>query len=121
MIGRTREHPSIRPQRRSHRDFEICEKMLRYFITCAPAPLRQAAHGDLRASASRVERRAVMEAAEYAARGALHHRRAMAAASCRLPVTSRRHMVVDIGGGTTEVAYSWVDRHSQSVRIGATS
>ena len=52
MIGRTPGHiQAIRPLKDGViADFEICEKMLRYFIQQgAPAPLRQAPHGDLRA------------------------------------------------------------------------
>ena len=106
-------------------DFEICEKMLRYFIhrvhqrrfakprmvICVPSGI------------TGVERRAVMEAAEYAgARRAYIIEEPMAAAiGAGLPVHEPTgNMVVDIGGGTTEVAVISLGGivTSQSVRIG---
>ncbi|MGH9099519.1 MAG: rod shape-determining protein, partial [Acidimicrobiales bacterium] len=106
-------------------DFEICEKMLRYFIhrvhqrrfakprmvICVPSGI------------TGVEQRAVMEAAEYAgARKAYIIEEPMAAAiGAGLPVHEPTgNMVVDIGGGTTEVAVISLGGivTSQSVRIG---
>ena len=127
MIGRTPSHiQAIRPLKDGViADFEICEKMLRYFIhrvhqrrfakprmvICVPSGI------------TGVEQRAVMEAAEYAgARKAYIIEEPMAAAiGAGLPVHEPTgNMVVDIGGGTTEVAVISLGGivTSQSVRIG---
>ncbi len=111
MIGRTPGNISaISPLKDGViADFDICEKMLRHFITevtqtrwpkprmviCVPSGI------------TGVEQRAVQEAAEYAgARRAYIIEEPMAAAiGAGLPVQSARgNMIVDIGGGTTEVA-----------------
>jgi rod shape-determining protein MreB len=127
MIGRTPSHiQAIRPLKDGViADFEICEKMLRYFIQrvhhsrfakprmviCVPSGI------------TGVEQRAVMEAAEYAgARRAYIIEEPMAAAiGAGLPVHEPTgNMVVDIGGGTTEVAVISLGGivASQSIRIG---
>src|SRR5438132_10648010 len=112
MIGRTPAHiQAIRPLKDGViADFEICEKMLRYFIhkvhqrrwvkprmvICVPSGI------------TGVELRAVQEAAEYAGarKPAYIIEEPMAAAiGAGLPVQEPSgNMVVDIGGGTTEVA-----------------
>src|SRR4030088_616630 len=112
MIGRTPGHiQAIRPLKDGViADFEICEKMLRYFIhkvhprkwfkprmvICVPSGI------------TGVEQRAVQEAAEYAGarKPAYIIEEPMAAAiGAGLPVHEPTgNMVVDIGGGTTEVA-----------------
>src|SRR5918912_431527 len=112
MIGRTPAHiTAIRPLKDGViADFEICEKMLRYFIhrvhqrrwakprmvICVPSGI------------TGVEQRAVQEAAEYAGarKPAYIIEEPMAAAiGAGLPVHEPTgNMVVDIGGGTTEVA-----------------
>ena len=127
MIGRTPSNiQAIRPLKDGViADFEICEKMLRYFIRrvhqgrfpkprmviCVPSGI------------TGVEQRAVMEAAEYAgARKAYIIEEPMAAAiGAGLPVGEPTgSMVVDIGGGTSEVAVISLGGivASQSVRIG---
>jgi rod shape-determining protein MreB len=127
MIGRTPSNiQAIRPLKDGViADFEICEKMLRYFIhkvhqrrfakprmvICVPSGI------------TGVEQRAVMEAAEYAgARKAYIIEEPMAAAiGAGLPVHEPTgNMVVDIGGGTTEVAVISLGGivASQSIRIG---
>ena len=127
MIGRTPSNiQAIRPLKDGViADFEICEKMLRYFIhrvhqrrfakprmvICVPSGI------------TGVEQRAVMEAAEYAgARKAYIIEEPMAAAiGAGLPVHEPTgNMVVDIGGGTTEVAVISLGGivTSQSIRIG---
>jgi rod shape-determining protein MreB len=91
-------------------DFEVCEKMLRYFIQkvhssrwskprmviCVPSGI------------TGVEQRAVQDAAEYAgARKPVHiiEEPMAAAIGADLPVHEPSgNMIVDIGGGTTEVA-----------------
>jgi rod shape-determining protein MreB len=111
MIGRTPSNiQAIRPLKDGViADFEVCEMMLRYFIRkvhprrfskpqiviCVPSGI------------TGVEKRAVQEAAEYAgARRAFILEEPMAAAiGAGLPVHEPTgNMVVDIGGGTTEVA-----------------
>ncbi len=93
-------------------DFEITEEMLRYFIN----KVNQSTFSYLRrprvligipSGITPVEKRAVMEAALNAgARQAFLIDEPMAAAiGARLPVTDASgNMVVDIGGGTTEIA-----------------
>ena len=128
MIGRTPSHiRAIRPLKDGViADFEICEKMLRYFIQkihqrrfakprmviCVPSGI------------TGVEQRAVQEAAEYAGarKPAYIIEEPMAAAiGAGLPVHEPTgNMVVDIGGGTTEVAVISLGGivTSQSIRIG---
>ncbi|HLG92049.1 MAG TPA: rod shape-determining protein [Acidimicrobiales bacterium] len=128
MIGRTPGHiQAIRPLKDGViADFEICERMLRYFIhrvhprrfakprmvICVPSGI------------TGVEQRAVQEAAEYAGarKPAYIIEEPMAAAiGAGLPVHEPTgNMVVDIGGGTTEVAVISLGGivTSQSVRIG---
>ncbi len=128
MIGRTPSHiQAIRPLKDGViADFEICEKMLRYFIQkvhprrfakprmviCVPSGI------------TGVEKRAVQEAAEYAgARKPAHiiEEPMAAAIGAGLPVHEPTgNMVVDIGGGTTEVAVISLGGivTSQSIRIG---
>ena len=127
MIGRTPSHvKAIRPLRDGViADFDITERMLRYFIKkvhrrrwakpriviCVPSGI------------TGVERRAVEEAAYHAgARNAFTIDEPMAAAiGCGLPVNEPTgSMVVDIGGGTTEVAVIAMGGIvvSKSVRVG---
>lgn len=128
MIGRTPAHiEAIRPLKDGViSDFEVCETMLRYFIQrvhqsrfskprmviCVPSGV------------TGVEKRAVQDAAEYA--GARKPARIIeepmaAAIGSGLPVQDPTgNMIVDIGGGTTEVAVISLGGvvTSQSVRIG---
>ena len=128
MIGRTPGHiQAIRPLKDGViADFDICEKMLRYFIQrvhnrrwakprmviCVPSGI------------TGVEQRAVQEAAEYAGarKPAYIIEEPMAAAiGVGLPVQEPTgNMIVDIGGGTTEVAVISLGGivASQSARIG---
>ena len=112
MMGRTPNHiKAIRPLKDGViADFEVCEKMLRFFIQkvhaskwnkprmviCVPSGI------------TGVEQRAVQDAAEYAgARRPVHiiEEPMAAAIGADLPVHEPSgNMVVDIGGGTTEVA-----------------
>ena len=127
MIGRTPSHiQAIRPLKDGViADFEICEKMLRFFIhkvhrsrwvkprmvICVPSGI------------TGVEQRAVQEAAEYAGarKPAYIIEEPMAAAiGAGLPVQDPTgNMIVDIGGGTTEVAVISLGGivTSQSVRV----
>ena len=129
MMGRTPGHiKAIRPLRDGViADFDICEKMLAYFI--------RRVHGTRRFSKPRiviavpsgitgVEQRAVQDAAESAGarKPAYIIEEPMAAAiGVGLPVHEPTgNMVVDIGGGTTEVAVISLGGivTSQSVRVG---
>ncbi|MBM3694895.1 MAG: rod shape-determining protein [Actinobacteria bacterium] len=111
MIGRTPAHiQAIRPLRDGViADFDITERMLRYFIKKV-SPRRWARPRiivGVPSGITGVERRAVEEAAYHAgARRAYTIEEPMAAAiGCGLPVHEpTASMVVDIGGGTTEVA-----------------
>ena len=128
MIGRTPSHiQAVRPLKDGViADFDICEKMLRYFIErvhprkwarprmviCVPSGI------------TGVEQRAVQEAAEFAGarKPAYIIEEPMAAAiGAGLPVQEPTgSMIVDIGGGTTEVAVISLGGvvASQSVRVG---
>jgi rod shape-determining protein MreB len=112
MMGRTPNNIKvIRPLKDGViADFDVCEKMLRYFIQqvhasrwskprmiiCVPSGI------------TGVEQRAVQDAAEYAgARKPVHiiEEPMAAAIGADLPVgEASGNMIVDIGGGTTEVA-----------------
>lgn len=128
MLGRTPGNiVAIRPMKDGViADFEITESMLRYFISqvhnsrrlvrpriviCVPTGITQ------------VEKRAVKESAQSAgAREVYLIEEPMAAAiGAELPITEpTSNMVVDIGGGTTEVAVISLAGivYSKSVRVG---
>jgi rod shape-determining protein MreB len=128
MLGRTPGNiQAIRPLRDGViADFEITEAMLRYFITrahnrrtlvkpriiiCVPFGITE------------VEKRAVKESAESAGAREVHliEEPMAAAIGAGLPITEPSgNMVVDIGGGTTEVAVISLAGivYSQSVRVG---
>ncbi|MEI8391020.1 MAG: rod shape-determining protein [Actinomycetes bacterium] len=127
MMGRTPSHiRAIRPLKDGViADFEVCEKMLRYFIqkvhssrwskprmvVCVPSGI------------TGVEKRAVQDAAEYAgARKPVHiiEEPIAAAIGADLAINEASgNMIVDIGGGTTEVAVISLGGivTSQSLRI----
>ncbi len=127
MLGRTPSHiQAIRPLKDGViADFDVCEKMLRYFIhrvhqrrfakprmvICIPSGI------------TGVEMRAVQDAAQYAGAGKVHiiEEPMAAAIGAGLPVHEPTgNMIVDIGGGTTEVAVISLGGivTSQSIRIG---
>jgi rod shape-determining protein MreB len=91
-------------------DFELCEQMLRFFIQRVQERSRWAKPRIVicvPSGVTAVERRAVKEAAEFAgARQSFIIEEPMAAAiGAGLPVHEPAgNMIVDIGGGTTEVA-----------------
>jgi rod shape-determining protein MreB and related proteins len=128
MLGRTPGSiTAIRPMKDGViADFEITEAMLRYFImrahnrrmlmsprvvVCIPFGITE------------VEKRAVREAAERAGAGEvfLIEEPMAAAIGSGLPITEPSgNLIVDIGGGTTEVAVISLGGivYSQSVRVG---
>jgi len=128
MLGRTPGGiEAIRPMKEGViADFEVTEAMLRYFITRAhnrrtlvrPRIVICVPHG-----ITEVERRAVRESAESAgAREVYLMEEPMAAAiGAGLPITEPcGNMIVDIGGGTTEVAVISLSGvvYSRSVKVG---
>src|SRR5690348_14371204 len=129
MIGRTPAHiQAIRPLKDGViADFEICEKMLKYFITKVH-PRRLSLHPRMvicvPSGITRVEQRAVQDAAENAGarKPAYIIPEPMAAAiGAGLPIQEPTgNMIVDIGGGTTEVAVISLGGvvTSQSIRVG---
>ncbi len=112
MLGRTPGNiVAIRPMKDGViADFEVAEAMLRYFIRKAHGRRRLARPRiiiGVPSGITQVEKRAVRESAESAgAREVLFIEQPMAAAiGAGLPVAEPKgSMVVDIGGGTTEVA-----------------
>ena len=129
MLGRTPGNiTTIRPMKDGGiADFTYTEAMLKYFIKkvhksrfLRPSPRVLVC---VPAGSTQVERRAIKESAEEAgARDVYLIEEPMAAAiGAGMPVTEARgSMVVDIGGGTTEVAVIALNGivYSQSVRIG---
>ena len=129
MLGRTPEHiKAIRPLKDGViADFTLTEKMLQYFI--------HSVHGDtffkpsprvlicVPCGSTQVEKRAIRESALGAgARKVYLIEEPMAAAmGAGMPVSDARgSMILDIGGGTTEVAVISLNGivYSASVRIG---
>ncbi|MEC9487907.1 MAG: rod shape-determining protein [Halanaerobium sp.] len=128
MIGRTPGNIiAIRPMKDGViADFDVTEKMLRYFIRKAHKRTRLVRPRVVicvPSGVTEVEKRAVIDAALHAgAREAYLIEEPMAAAiGAGLPVhEAAGNMVVDIGGGTTEVAVISLGGivNSESIRIG---
>lgn len=128
MIGRTPGNIiAVRPMKDGViADFEVTETMIRYFITKAHKRTRLVRPRIIicvPSGVTEVEKRAVLDAAQHAgAREAFLIEEPMAAAiGAGLPVHEPTgNMVVDIGGGTTEVAVISLGGivSSRSIRIG---
>ncbi len=128
MIGRTPIGiEAIRPMRDGViADFEITEAMLRYFINRAHSKrtlVRPRVIICVPCGITDVEKRAVRESAEStSAREVYLIEEPMAAAiGAGLPITEPSgNMIVDIGGGTTEIAVISLAGivHSQSLKVG---
>ena len=128
MLGRTPGNISaIRPLRDGViADFEVAEEMIKHFIRKVHNRRRYASPVIIvcvPSGSTAVERRAIQESAESAgARRVLLIEEPMAAAiGAGLPVTEPSgSMIVDIGGGTTEVAVISLGGivYSRSVRVG---
>lgn len=130
MLGKTPDNVStIRPMRDGViADIDVAEQMIKYFIGKAGGGSRKLARGpevaiSIPSSATQVERRAIQQAASNAgARKVYLIEESMAAAigaGLRV-VEPLGAMVVDIGGGTTEVAILSLRglAYSASVRVG---
>lgn len=113
MLGRTPANiVAIRPMKDGViADFETTQEMLRYFIRRVRTEQRKFAHPRVIISVpsgiTEVEKRAVRESAEQAGASEVHliEEPMAAAIGAGLPVTEPSgSMVIDIGGGTTEVA-----------------
>ena len=128
MLGRTPQNiTAIRPMKDGViADFTVTEKMLQYFIHkvhesrfMRPSPRVLVC---VPCGSTQVERRAIKESAGAGAREVFLIEEPMAAAiGAGLPVEEARgSMVVDIGGGTSEVAVLSLNGvvYSNSVRIG---
>lgn len=128
MIGRTPGNiVAVRPMRNGViADFDVTQSMLRYFITKAHKRTRLVRPRIIvcvPSGVTEVEKRAVLDAAQQAgARKAFLIEEPMAAAiGAELPVNDPvGSMIVDIGGGTTEVAVISLGGivSSESIRIG---
>jgi len=112
MVGRTPGNIStIRPMKDGViADFEMVERMLRYFITKAhnrSTFIRPRIIIGVPSRITQVEQRAVRESAELAGAREVHliEEAVAAAIGAGLPITEPTgNMVVDIGGGTTDIA-----------------
>jgi rod shape-determining protein MreB len=129
MLGRTPGHiTAIRPMKDGViADFTVTEKMLQYFIhkvhankILKPSPRVLIS---VPCGSTQVERRAIRESAEGAGAREVHliEEPMAAAIGAGLPVSEPYgSMVLDIGGGTTEVAVISLNGivYSESIRIG---
>ena len=129
MLGRTPGHiTAIRPLKDGViADFTVTEKMLQYFIHRAhgatmfkPSPKVLVA---VPCGSTQVERRAIRESASGAGARTVHliEEPMAAAIGAGMPVSDPRgSMVLDVGGGTTEVAVISLNGivYADSVRIG---
>lgn len=129
MVGKTPAHiVAIRPLVAGVvSDFEVTEQMLRYFIDKVfgrrflPWPQPQLIIG-IPSGVTEVERKAVEDAAKNAGAGQVYliEEPMAAAIGVRLPVQEASgNMIVDIGGGTTEVAVISLGGivNSKSIRV----
>lgn len=128
MFGRTPEGiTAVRPMKDGViADFEVTEEMLRFFIRQVhnrKALIRPRVIVCVPYGITEVEKRAVRESAESAGAREVHLvvEPMAAAIGAGLPVTEAcGSMIVDIGGGTTEVAVISLRGivYSQSIRVG---
>src|SRR5687767_2756242 len=129
MLGRTPGNiQAIRPLRDGViADFEVAEEMIKHFIRKVHNNRRSFARPQIivcvPSGSTAVERRAIQESAESAGASKvwLIEEPMAAAIGAGLPVTEPTgSMVVDIGGGTTEVAVLSLSGivYSRSVRVG---
>lgn len=127
MVGRTPGNISaIRPMKEGViADFEMAERMLRYFITRVhnrTAFVRPRIIIGVPSRITQVEQRAVKESAELAGAREVYliEEPVAAAIGAGLPITEPSgNMVVDIGGGTTDIAVISLGGivYSESVKV----
>ncbi len=127
MVGRTPGHiVAVRPMRNGVvANYQVTEMMLRYFIRKALGPrcwFRPRFVACVPAAVTDVEQRAVVEACREAGAREVHliSEPMAAAIGAGIPVEEPRgHMVVDVGGGTTDVAVISMGREvvTDSVRV----
>ncbi len=127
MVGRTPGNISaIRPMKEGViADFEMAERMLRYFITKVhnrSAFVRPRIIIGVPSRITQVEQRAVKESAELAGAREVYliEEPVAAAIGAGLPITEPSgNMVVDIGGGTTDIAIISLGGivYSESVKV----
>ena len=127
MVGRTPGNISaIRPMKEGViADFEMAERMLRYFITKVhnrTAFVRPRIIIGVPSRITQVEQRAVKESAELAGAREVYliEEPVAAAIGAGLPITEPSgNMVVDIGGGTTDIAVISLGGivYSESVKV----
>jgi rod shape-determining protein MreB len=127
MLGRTPGNiESIRPMKDGViADFEVTERMLEYFIRKAHGrrmPVRPRIVIGVPSEITQVEKRAVKDSAQRAGASEVYlvEQAMMAAIGAGLPITEPSgNMIVDIGGGTTDVAVISLAGtvYSRSVRV----
>jgi len=127
MVGRTPGNISaIRPMKEGViADFEMAERMLRYFITKVhnrTAFVRPRIIIGVPSRITQVEQRAVKESAELAGAREVYliEEPVAAAIGAGLPITEPTgNMVVDVGGGTTDIAVISLGGivYSESVKV----
>ena len=127
MVGRTPGNISaIRPMKEGViADFEMAERMLRYFITKVhnrTAFVRPRIIIGVPSRITQVEQRAVKESAELAGAREVYliEESVAAAIGAGLPITEPSgNMVVDVGGGTTDIAVISLGGivYSESVKV----
>ncbi len=127
MVGRTPGNiTAIRPMKEGViADFEMAERMLRYFITRVhnrSAFVRPRIIIGVPSRITQVEQRAVKESAELAGAREVYliEEPVAAAIGAGLPITEPSgNMVVDIGGGTTDIAVISLGGivYSESVKV----
>ena len=129
MLGRTPSHiVAIRPMKDGViADFKVAERMLNYFIQKAHGGRKMMVHPRIvigvPSEITPVEKRAVSESAIRARASEVHlvDQAMVAATGAGLPITEPTgNMVVDIGGGTTDIAVICLSGtvYSRSVRVG---
>ena len=127
MLGRTPGNiTAIRPMREGViADFKTSEKMLSYFITKAHSRkrfVRPRVVVGVPSEITEVEKRAVIESATRANASEVHlvNQAMVAALGAGMPITEPcGNMVIDIGGGTTDIAVISLSGivYSRSVRV----
>jgi len=126
FLGRTPQKiMAIRPMKDGViADFKVTQEMIRYFLMKVQGPrlMRPRIVIGVPTGITQVEKRAVIEAAESAGAKSVHliDEPMAAAIGAGLPIEQPYgHMVVDIGGGTTEVAVISLSAiaYAESIRV----